>query len=109
MGAFAHVQSFRRQTLVQIQTLINQSLLPVRVSLSTTILALSSFGVFTPPRDCAIMPRQHSSYPGGVEDATLPDADQSDLSNSTATGKVLIVAGSENDASNNSQGIGELS
>ncbi len=104
MGPFAYVRTLLRQTFVQFHTLKTQSSLPVSVRVSTTILALAGFGIFTPPSVAQTCPVNTPHIQGVWR--TLPYLMPINPISATLlhTGKVLIVAGSENDASNNSKG-----
>lgn len=98
-----YVQSSRQNVPVQ-NTLKTQSSLPVSAILSTMVLVLSGFGVFAPPSIAQTCPVDTPHIQGVWR--TLPYLMPINPISATLlhTGKVLIVAGSENDASNNSAG-----
>lgn len=104
MGPLGYVQSFLRRTFVQVHTLKTRRVSPVSVILTTTVLALSGLGVFT-SRSIAQSCPVNTPHIQGVW-RTLPYLMPINPISATLlhTGKVLIVAGSENDASNNSKG-----
>ena len=104
MGPFACFQSFSRHTLVQTPTPKTQRSLPTLTTLGTTILALCCFGVVTPQGNAQSCPVNTPHIQGVWR--TLPYLMPINPISATLlhTGKVLIVAGSENDASNNSKG-----
>jgi len=104
MGPFARVQRFFRQALVQVQGRKSQNSLPASVLAGTAVLALSTLNVFSPSGIAQSCPVNTPHIQGVWR--TLPYLMPINPISATLlhTGKVLIVAGSENDASNNSKG-----